>query len=104
MKAKALAILSALQPDAKTAPEYLALQGGLAQQLKAFDEARRSYLALTEAFPHEGRYWLGLAIAYDGLQNSQQARHAYRQALRYGLSATARNFVHQRLQQLGDNG
>ncbi|CAH0534476.1 hypothetical protein VST7929_02409 [Vibrio stylophorae] len=95
------AALSVMQYLPGHAPiEYLAMRGALAQQLKANELAKQSYQLLTLRQPYDGRWWLGLAIAFERL--GEPAVEAYRHAQQgSGLSLNSQQFIAKRLEALG---
>ncbi len=83
--------------------EYQSILASSAQQIKNFDAAIKSYSILTKLEPQQGRYWLGLAIAYDSNSQFNEAIKAYQQTIEQGgLSNAAFNFAQQRLAELGE--
>ena len=81
---------------------YHAVLANQAQGSKQYKYATSAYLRLTRLQPHISRWWLGLGIAYDSNSQFTLARETYRIALnKYDLSTSARQFISQRLQQLG---
>lgn len=99
--AEALAILALVTPSETDAVRFYQLRGGLAQQLQQWPLALDSYQQLLSRVPSDARYWLGLAIAHDGLQDYLRAGQAFGRALALeGLSATARSYAQQRLRQI----
>lgn len=83
--------------------EYQSLLANAAQQIGNFKAATKAYLTLVNLAPQEGRYWLGLAVAYDSDSQFTQASKAYQSAITQGgLSSGALNFTQQRLAELGE--
>ena len=83
--------------------EYQALLASHAQQISQFDLAITAYQLLTTLEPNAGRWWLGLAVAYDSDSDFEQAKRAYGQAInKNDLSDNARQFAVQRVQELGE--
>jgi len=83
--------------------EYQALLASSAQQVEQFSIAAQAYQLLTTLQPSVGRWWLGLAVAFDSNSQFKQAIKAYQQARdSVELSESARQFSRQRLQELGD--
>jgi len=81
--------------------EYLATQASVAQQLSQYQQAIKNYQQLAKVQPNEGRWWLGLAVAYDANKQYTLALQAYQSAQMQGnLSANSLNFVQQRMQEL----
>ena len=83
--------------------EYQALLASHAQQISQFDIAATAYQLLAKLEPTAGRWWLGLAVAYDSNSEFDQAVIAYGQAIdKSDLSENARQFARQRVQELGE--
>ena len=81
---------------------YHAVLANQAQGSKQYKYAISAYLRLTRLQPHTGRWWLGLGIGYDSNSQFTLAKETYRTALtKYDLSTSARQFISQRLQELG---
>ena len=81
---------------------YHTVLANQAQGSKQYQFAINAYLRLTRLQQHIGRWWLGLAIAYDSNSQFALAKKTYRTALnKHDLSSSARQFVSQRLQELG---
>lgn len=82
--------------------EYQSLLATSAQQAKAYQIAASSYRVLSAMQPNVGRWWLGLAVALDSNGQFSEAASAYQSAITTTeLSENARQFVRQRLQELG---
>lgn len=85
------------------AVEYTAMLGNLAQQLGHHQQAVLSYRELTALQPNVGRWWLGLAIAYDRLEKYKYAVNAYNKAmLQVDLSKNSTDFALARISVLGE--
>ena len=83
--------------------EYQALLASHAQQISQFGIAATAYQLLAKLEPDAGRWWLGLAVAYDSDSEFDQAVNAYGQAIdKSDLSENARQFARQRIQELGE--
>jgi len=83
--------------------EYQALLASTAQQVSKYQVAIDAYRRLTELDLHRGRWWLGLAVAYDSNSQFDQAIVSYQKALTAGdLSGNAAKFSRERLQELGE--
>lgn len=96
-KSRALARLRDCEPEARSNLDFYATRAALAQELGDYPLAASSYQKLTVQQPAEGRWWLGLGIAYEKAGRPQAALDAYRRAeLSAGLSAPSREFVRQR--------
>lgn len=100
-KSRALATLRGCEPSVGENMDFYATRAALAQELGDYPLAAGSYQKLTFQQPAEGRWWMGLAISYEKSGRPQAALDAYRHAqATSGLSATSREFVHQRLTRL----
>ncbi|WP_028111445.1 hypothetical protein [Ferrimonas kyonanensis] len=85
--------------------ELLARRAAVAQGLSMLTMAVSDYQALTQAQPEQGRWWLGLAYSLDRMGQYSKALPAYQQAARTNtLSTSARQYIDQRLKQLGEAG
>lgn len=77
---------------------YLAMRGALAQQLNNNELAMSSYKLLVTEEPYDGRWWLGLGIAFERSEDAEKALDAYKQALLMGrISSQSQQFIQQRL-------
>lgn len=96
--------LNALRNVANNLPtnaDLLVLRGALASELEDYQVASETYQVLTNWRPREGRWWLGLALAQEQLQLTEQALHSFRRALDDASIGTAtREFIHQRVEEL----
>lgn len=82
--------------------EYQTTLANLAQQLGYFQSAIEAYQILNSLQPKQGRWAMGLAIAYDSNSQFTEASKAYQRALKLDeLSGSARVFIKQRLKELG---
>ena len=83
--------------------EYQLALANTAQQIENFSAAINAYKVLLVMQPDVGRWWLGLAVAFDRNSEFEHAIPAYRTALEKGdLSASAVEFSKQGLQELGE--
>ncbi len=83
--------------------EYQSLLATQAQNAEQLPFAIMAYLRLTKLQANVGRWWLGLAIAYDRNSEFTLAKNAYKLAIaQQDLSGSANEFARQRLQELGD--
>ncbi len=83
--------------------KYQSMLATQAQKSKQYQFAAQAYQRLTKLQNANGRWWLGLAIAYDSDSQFKLARQTYHTALnKQDLSSSARAFVEQRLQELGE--
>jgi tetratricopeptide (TPR) repeat protein len=95
-------VLTALAqwPAAAPLTEVLPLRAQAQQQLGDFPAALASYQQLVQLQPDSARAWLGQALVYDQLQQTQAAIASYRQALALGgLAPASQQFIQQRLAQ-----
>jgi len=98
---KAYQVLQAL--DQSNDIEYLLTLANIAQKLTKYPQAIRAYKKLANKQPSEGRWWLGLAVAYDSNSEYLLAINAYRSAITQGeLSKTSLQFAKKRLTELGE--
>ena len=81
--------------------EYQAARANAAQLAGQFKFAVDAYQTLLESAPTNGRWWLGLAVAFDSDGQFDKASQAYSAALNQkNLSASSIRFIKQRMQQL----
>ncbi len=81
---------------------YYAYLAGLYQKAGHHQAAANLYRQLLQMDNEQSTYWLGLALALDGLQN-QQALQAYRQVERNGqVNADVQRYVSQRIDELSN--
>ena len=80
-------------------PEYYGLKATALQQLGQPQAALHWFAQLLRLQPEQARWWLGAALAYDALQQRQQASLHFQQALQRGdsLSPASRHYIQQRL-------
>ncbi len=87
----------------QTTQEYQALLASVAQELAEYDTAISTYKSLIELAPTSGKWWLGLAVAYDSKAEYSLAKQAYSASLNLGdLTKASADFATQRLQELGE--
>jgi MSHA biogenesis protein MshN len=99
----ALQLLQARSPPVATYSDYHATAAALEQQLDDYEGAAERYRALLNVDAAQASWWLGLGLALDNLQHSDEARAAYARALALdNLPVAARSFAQQRLQWLQD--
>ena len=79
--------------------EYYGLKATALQQLGQPQAALNWFAQLVRLQPEQARWWLGAALAYDALQQRQQASLHFQQALQRGdsLSPASRHYIQQRL-------
>ncbi len=84
--------------------DYQALLATQAQKVQQYQSAISAYLQLITQQAEVGRWWMGLAIAYDSNSQFALAGQAYHKALMLGgLSTSASKFIRQRIQVLGES-
>jgi MSHA biogenesis protein MshN len=99
--AHAYQILQVLKQTADI--EYQTTLANIAQQLGHYPAAINAYQILSNLQVKQGRWAMGLAIAYDSNSQFKQAAEAYQLALSLeSLSESARAFIKERLQALGE--
>ncbi len=100
-KQQAYYYLKPHQPEIAGHTDYYAMLAGLAQNLGDLDTALSAYLKLTAHEPNRAKWWLGLGITADKLQQGELALTAYHKAQTMGqLSAASRNYIDTRITQL----
>lgn len=98
----ALASLQQIADGSELGREKWLLQAEIGQSLKDWPLVQQSYLSLIRQDATQGRWWLGLAYAQDASGTYDTAKASYQEALkRQGLSADARDYIENRLAQIG---
>lgn len=98
----ALASLQQIADGSELGREKWLLQAEIGQSLKDWPLVQQSYLSLIQQDASQGRWWLGLAYAQDASGDYDAAKASYQEALkRQGLSADARDYIENRLAQIG---
>ncbi|MCE9787959.1 tetratricopeptide repeat protein [Shewanella chilikensis] len=98
----ALASLQQIADGSELGREKWLLQAELGQSLKDWPLVQQSYLSLIQQDASQGRWWLGLAYAQDASGDYDAAKASYQEALkRQGLSSDARDYIENRLAQIG---
>ncbi|WP_335924363.1 tetratricopeptide repeat protein [Shewanella indica] len=98
----ALASLQQVADGSELGREKWLLQAEIGQSLKDWPLVQQSYLSLIQQDASQGRWWLGLAYAQDASGDYDAAKASYQEALkRQGLSADARDYIENRLAQIG---
>lgn len=96
-----LRALSYLQyePDIAQYIDFYALKAAALQKTNQHSQAIQVFQQLARQQADQARWWLGMALSYDALQQNQQATLAYKQALVHGasLSASSLDYVKKRL-------
>lgn len=96
--AKALGYLQ-YEPDIFNYTDFYALKAAALQKTNQHTQAVQVFQQLARQQPDQARWWLGMALSYDALQQREQALLAYRQVAvnGLGLSADSLNYVKKRL-------
>ncbi|WP_335922564.1 tetratricopeptide repeat protein [Shewanella algae] len=98
----ALASLQQIADGSELGREKWLLQAEIGQSLKDWPLVQQSYLSLIRQDASQGRWWLGLAYAQDASGDYDAAKASYQEALkRQGLSSDARDYIENRLAQIG---
>ncbi|MCE9783066.1 tetratricopeptide repeat protein [Shewanella algae] len=98
----ALASLQQIADGSELGREKWLLQAEIGQSLKDWPLVQQSYLSLIQQDASQGRWWLGLAYAQDASGDYDAAKASYQEALkRQGLSSDARDYIENRLAQIG---
>lgn len=100
-KQQAYYYLKPLKPAVRENLDYYAMLAGLAQSLGDLEQAKAAYLQLTKYDANRAKWWLGLGISADKLQQQALALSAYKQAQSMGqLSPASRRYINDRINQL----
>ncbi|MBU0911589.1 MAG: hypothetical protein KKF22_03540 [Gammaproteobacteria bacterium] len=96
--AKALGYLQ-YEPDIFNYTDFYALKAAALQKTSQHAQAVQVFQQLARQQPDQARWWLGMALSYDALQQQDQALLAYRQVAvnGLGLSADSLNYVKKRI-------
>lgn len=96
--AKALSYLQ-YEPDIFNYVDFYALKAAALQKTSQHAQAVQVFQQLARQQPDQARWWLGMALSYDALQQQEQALLAYRQVAinGQGLSAESLNYVKKRI-------
>ena len=78
-------------------PEYLALMAAIFQRAGQHADAARAYRQAVTAQPRQGKWWLGMAISLEAVNNPKAAREAYHRAATSGLDGNLKQYAEQRL-------
>ena len=95
---KALSYLQ-YEPDIFNYTDFYALKAAALQKTSQHAQAVQVFQQLARQQPEQARWWLGMALSYDAMSQSEQALHAYRQVAvnGFGLSAESLNYVKKRI-------
>lgn len=87
------------EPDIFQYADFYALKAAALQKTNQHTQAIEVFQQLARQQPEQARWWLGMALSYDALQQKPQATVAYKQALVNGttLSATSLDYVKKRI-------
>ena len=80
---------------------YWAFLAGVQNKLGRMDEAAQAYRQAVRMQPDNGTWWVGLAVALERQGQKEEARTAYQQAFRTKLGPELKDFVGQKLAELG---
>lgn len=96
--AKALSYLQ-YEPDIFNYTDFYALKAAALQKTDQHPQAVQVFQQLARQQPEQARWWLGMALSYDAMQQNEQALLAYRQVAvnGFGLSATSLDYVKKRI-------
>jgi MSHA biogenesis protein MshN len=101
---EAMQLLSTHKPQAYLEVDYLAFRATLAQQLDVYQTALSDYQQLTQLENNNAKWWLGLAVVNDKLNQVEAALAAYRQARALAqLDGAVDQFMQQRITILAGN-
>jgi MSHA biogenesis protein MshN len=100
--ADALTLLQAVSPDATLNIDYYNQRASLSQRLNDFKQASQDYQILANIEPGEAKWWLGIGVSADRLNESNTAITAYTKALSLNqLDSRVTAFMQERLRGLG---
>lgn len=87
------------EPDIFNHTDFYALKAAALQKTSQHAQAIQVFQQLARQQPQQARWWLGMALSYDAMSQSEQALHAYRQVAGngFGLSAESLNYVKKRI-------
>jgi MSHA biogenesis protein MshN len=95
---KALSYLQ-YEPDIFNYTDFYALKAAALQKTSQHAQAVQVFQQLARQQPEQARWWLGMALSYDAMSQTEHALHAYRQVAvnGFGLSAESLNYVKKRI-------
>lgn len=82
---KALAVMEASRRAGAENPEYVAFLAALYQRVGKHAEAVKTYSEAVKLNPQEGRWWLGMGISLEAVQDRNAAGAAYERAIQSGV-------------------
>lgn len=96
--AKALSYLE-YEPDILNYTDFYALKAAALQKTNQHAQSVQVFQQLARQQPEQARWWLGMALSYDAMQQQEQALLAYRQVAvnGFGLSAASLDYVKKRI-------
>ncbi len=95
---KALAVMEESREVAAASPDYVAFLAALYQRAGRHAEAVKTYTEAVTLNPQEGRWWLGMGISHEALQDWNAAGNAYQRAVDSGaLDDNLLKYARQRL-------
>jgi MSHA biogenesis protein MshN len=99
---QALALLQAVSPDVALNIEYYSQRASLSQRLNNFRQASQDYRTLATVEPEQAKWWLGVGVSADRLNDKGTAISAYTRALSLDqLDSRVTVFMQERLRGLG---
>ncbi|WP_233079802.1 tetratricopeptide repeat protein [Rheinheimera soli] len=95
---KALTYLQ-YEPDIFNYTDFYALKAAALQKTNQHAQSVQVFQQLARQQPEQARWWLGMALSYDALQQQEQALLAYRQVAvnGFGLSSASLDYVKKRI-------
>lgn len=95
---KALAVMESSRRAAAENPDYVAFLAALYQRVGKHAEAVKAYSEAVTLNPQEGRWWLGMGISLEAVQDWNAASNAYQRAIQSGaLDDKLLQYARQRL-------
>jgi MSHA biogenesis protein MshN len=82
---RALAVMEASRRAGAENPEYVAFLAALYQRAGKHAEAVKTYSEAVTLNPQEGRWWLGMGISLEAVQDRDAAGAAYQRAIHSGV-------------------
>jgi len=99
---QAIALLEKNLSDAENNEAYRSLLASLYHKTANYQQSIISYQRLINSFGEKPAYWLGLALAYDGLSQHKSALQAYKRLREYPqLQEQVKKYTDQRIAALG---
>jgi len=99
--AQSITVLEQAMPSIATDPEYYALMAAFYTQVGKHGQAAQVYQQILQVRPGVSKWWMGLGLSLESMDDSAQALLSYRRAQRVGgLTVSLNNFVTGRIQAL----